>query len=90
MGFAFAPMGLSVLMIITALAIPMALIALGATLLFTNQAIEATTNTSGARVTIANISGFAVFALVMGIIANIGQFTTIGGLAPGIFFFNLD
>ena len=89
MGFAFAPVTLTVLMLITALAIPIALVALAATLILTNYAIESASGTTGSHVLWANIAGFSVFALVMGILSNISEVSVVGGLAPGIFFFNL-
>ena len=89
MGFAFAPMGLMLLMLITPLGLPIALIALIVTVLFTNVAIQSATTAESHQVIAANVAGFAIFALVMGILANIAQVDTLGGLAPGIFFFNL-
>jgi len=90
MGLAFLPMTLCVLMVITALAIPIGILAVVATVLLSNLAIESTTSATTNRIMIANLSGFAAFALIMGILANIGQVAGIGGIAPGIFFFTLD
>ena len=39
---------------------------------------------------LANIVGFLVFAVVLGILANISEVYNTGGLAPGLFFFNLN
>jgi hypothetical protein len=39
---------------------------------------------------VANVAGFSIFAIVMGGFANIYEIDSIGGLAPGIFFFSLD
>ena len=90
MGLAFLPMTVCVLMVITALAIPIAIIAMVATVLLSNLAIESTTSATTNRIMIANLAGFVAFALIMGILANIGQVAGIGGIAPGIFFFTLD
>ncbi|HZP25975.1 MAG TPA: hypothetical protein VFB90_02910 [Dehalococcoidia bacterium] len=89
MGLAFTPMVITILMLITGLAIPIALIALAGTLIMTNHAIEAASGTTGSHVIGANLAGFAVFALVMGVLANVSQVHGWGGLAPGIFFFTL-
>ncbi|MBI1886606.1 MAG: hypothetical protein HYS09_09900 [Chloroflexi bacterium] len=95
MGFAFAPMGLAVFMAISSLTIPFGVIPVVAAVLLTTVAIEATTTAESHQVILANLAGFAVFALVMGILANIGEMAPeggghIGGIAPGIFFFALD
>ncbi len=89
MAFAFAPMMLTVLMLITALAVPIALVALATTLILTNFAIESVSAMTGSRVIWANVAGFTVFALIMGILSNISEVSVVGGIAPGIFFFNL-
>jgi hypothetical protein len=39
---------------------------------------------------LANIVGFVVFAVALGILANVSEVYDIGGLAPGLFFFNLN
>lgn len=90
MGFAFAPVGLSVLVAIEPLAIPFGVIAFGMALLFTNAAIQAASDAEAREATMANLTGFGSFAIVMGICANIAEVGTLGGLAPGIFFFSLD
>jgi hypothetical protein len=89
-GLAFAPMAISLLVVISVLAVPFGVIAVATTLLLTNAAIQATTDAQPHQVVIANLAGFAVFALVLGILANIGQIYDRGGLAPGIFFFSLN
>jgi hypothetical protein len=90
MGFAFAPVALSVFIFIAALAVPIGLISFGITLLFTNAAIQQVSDADLREATMANIAGFGVFAIVMGGCANIFETDSIGGLAPGIFFFSLD
>jgi hypothetical protein len=90
MGFAFAPVGLSLLIAVKTLAIPFGVIAFAVTVLITNIAVQETTKAGARETTIANLSGFTVFAIVMGVFANIAEVSTLGGLAPGIFFFSLD
>ena len=82
-------MGLTALMVITVLAIPLAVFAMMTTVLLTNVAIQSTTTADGQQVLVANVASFAVFAIVIGFLANISQVQPFGGLAPGIFFFNL-
>ncbi|HEV8574969.1 MAG TPA: YIP1 family protein [Dehalococcoidia bacterium] len=90
MGFAFAPVALSVLVFIGALAVPIGLISFAVTVLFTNAAIQQVSDAEVDEATVANVAGFGVFAVVMGGCANIFEVDGIGGLAPGIFFFSLD
>jgi len=90
MGFAFAPVALSVFIFIGALAVPIGLISFGIAILFTNAAIQQVSDADVREATIANLAGFGVFAIVMGGCANIFETGSIGGLAPGIFFFSLD
>jgi hypothetical protein len=107
MGLAFAPMAFCILIVISILAVPIGIIAVGLTLVLTNIAIAATTNADGRQVMIANFMGFLVFAIILGILSNIsevgggsvtvegvrvsvGGISMGGGLAPGIFFFNLS
>jgi hypothetical protein len=90
MGLAFAPMAISVLMVIRVLTVPFGVIGIGATLLLSNVAIQATTTADSRQVVLANVVGFLVFAIVLGILANISEVYNWGGLAPGLFFFNLN
>jgi hypothetical protein len=90
MGFAFAPVALSVLVFIGGLAVPVGLIAFATTILFTNAAIQQVSDAQSDEVTVANVAGFGIFAVVMGGCANIYEVDGIGGIAPGIFFFALD
>jgi predicted permease len=90
MGFAFAPVALSVLVFIGGLAVPVGLISFGTTILFTNAAIQQVSDAEADEATVANVAGFGIFAIVMGGCANIYEVDSIGGLAPGIFFFSLD
>ena len=90
MGLAFAPMAISFLVVIGMLAVPLGAFAVATTLLLTNVAIQATTDAEPQQVIVSNLAGFLVFAIVLGILANFAQIYDIGGLAPGIFFFELN
>ena len=89
MGFAFAPIGLSVLIAITNFAVHFGIISIALAVLLTNAAIQSASSAHPQQALIANITGFTVFAIVMGIFANVSV-SIIGGLAPGLFFFSLD
>jgi uncharacterized membrane protein len=89
MGLAFAPMAISLLILLSVLSIPFAAIAIGATFLLTNAAIASATDAPADRAALANLVGFAAFAIVLGILSNVAEWQEGGGLAPGIFFFNL-
>jgi len=90
MGLAFAPMAISFLVVIGMLAVPLGAFAIATTLLLTNVAIQATTDAEPQQVIVSNLAGFLVFAIVLGILANVSQIYDIGGLAPGILFFELN
>jgi len=90
MGFAFAPVAMSVLVAITAFAVPFGVAALAGATLFSHFAIQSSSSAEPRQVLIANFVGFLSFAVVMGVLANIAEINTVGGLAPGLFFFSLD
>ena len=90
MGFAFAPSAVSVLVAITAFAVPFGVTALAATVLLTHFAIQASSSADPRQSFVANIVGFLLFAVVMGALSNLFEVTNVGGLAPGLFFFSLD
>jgi hypothetical protein len=90
MGLAFAPMVITILMIVDILAVPFAVIAVGTTLLLSNSAMQAASDAEPQQVIVSNLAGFAVFAIVLGILANVAQIYEIGGISPGIFFVSLD
>jgi len=95
MGFAFAPVALSVLVAIPSFAVPFGVASLALAVLLTGAAIQSASSAHPQQALTANLTGFAVFAVVMGILANIAEVNTtggahIGGLAPGLFFFSLD
>jgi hypothetical protein len=90
MGLAFAPMAISFLVVVSVLAVPFGAFAVAATFLLTNVAIQATSDAEPQQVILSNTAGFLVFAVVLGILANVAQIENVGGLAPGIFFFELN
>ncbi len=90
MGFAFAPVGMSVLVAITAFAVPFGVASLAGATLFSHFAIQSSSSAEPRQILIANFVGFLSFAVVMGVLANIAEINTVGGLAPGLFFFSLD
>ena len=61
----------------------------GATLL-THFAIESSSHAEPRQILVANLVGFLTFAVVMGALANIAEINSVGGFAPGLFFFALD
>ena len=90
MGLAFAPMAIAVLIFISFLAVPLGAIAVGATLVLSYVAIQSATDAQPQQVMLANIIGFVIFAVVLGILSNLSEVYNTGGLAPGLFFFNLN
>jgi hypothetical protein len=90
MGFAFAPVAMSALVAITAFAVPFGVASLAGATLFSHFAIQSSSSAEPRQVLIANFVGFLSFAVVMGVLANITEVNTVGGLAPGLFFFSLD
>lgn len=90
MGLAFAPMAIAVLIFLDFFAIPFGVIAVGATLLLTYIAIQAATDAEPQQVVLANVIGFVIFAIILGILSNLSEVYGTGGLAPGLFFFNLN
>ncbi len=90
MGFAFAPVALSLGIAITVFAVPIGIVSLAMTVLLTNVAVQHASDAEVREATLANITGFAVFAIVMGLFANTLEVDRVGGLAPGLLFFSLD
>jgi hypothetical protein len=90
MGFAFAPVALSLLIAIAPLAIPFGLLAFGITLMLTTTAVEKVAEIEPRQAMLSTVGGFAVFLMFMGAFANVMEVATFGGLAPGILFFSLD
>jgi hypothetical protein len=90
MALGFSPVALSILVAITNLAVPFGVISFVIAALYTNVAIQQTAAVEVREATLANLTGFGAFAVIMGVFANIAEVGTFGGLAPGIFFFSLD
>ncbi len=90
MGFAFAPMGVSILVAITSFTVPFGVVSLVGATLLSYFAIESSSNAEPRQILIANLVGFLTFAVVMGALANIAEINSVGGFAPGLFFFALD
>jgi hypothetical protein len=81
MGLAYFPVGLSLFMFIDPIAIPVGVISLAAAVLLSGVAVEASTEAEPAEVLFSNLVGFAVYAIVLGLLGRSGQY------APGIFAF---
>jgi hypothetical protein len=79
-GLATAPLALGMLMVVPAISFGIGLVAIAGWVLMTQVAIERSTGISGGAVTIANAAGFAVWAIVMSLLA-----TSTSQLAPGPF-----
>ncbi|MEX0786236.1 MAG: hypothetical protein WD939_06330 [Dehalococcoidia bacterium] len=80
MGMAGAPLAISVLMFIPGIDFGVGLASIALFFGLTTIAIQATTPAAPARVLVANLAGFAVWAIVLGLLATSESF-----LAPGIF-----
>ncbi|MFQ5473918.1 MAG: hypothetical protein ACE5FA_13690 [Dehalococcoidia bacterium] len=90
MGLAFSPIVFSVLIAVTVLAIPFGIVSFGMVFLFTNIAIQQTSGADIRETSMANVTGFVAFAVVMGMFANVAEVGSVGGVAPGVLFFALD
>lgn len=90
MGFAFVPVSLTVFVFIGALAVPIGLVGFAGAVLLSNVAIQQTSDADAGEAMLANVAGFTLFCVVMGVLANVLQVDPFGGLAPGILFFELD
>ncbi len=80
MGMAAAPLALSVVMFIPGIDVGIALASVALFFGLTTIAIQATTTANAARVLVANLAGFAVWATVLGLLVTDTNF-----YAPGIF-----
>jgi hypothetical protein len=90
MGLAFSPIVFSLFIAVTVLAIPFGMVSLGMVFLFSNIAIQQTSGADLRETTMANVTGFVAFAVVMGMFANVAEVGSVGGVAPGVLFFALD
>lgn len=80
MGMAGAPLAISVLMFIPGIDFGVGLASIALFFGLTTIAIQATTAAAPARVLVANLAGFAVWGIVLGLLATSESY-----LAPGIF-----
>lgn len=83
MGMAAAPLALSVAMFIPGISFGVGLASVALFFGLTTIAIQAVTPANPARVLVANLGGFAVWAIVLTLLVNSDSF-----LAPGIFLFD--
>jgi hypothetical protein len=83
MGMATAPLGISVAMFIPGIDLGIALASVALFFGLTTIAIQSVTTANAARVLVANLVGFGVWAMVLGLLVNGDSF-----LAPGIFLMN--
>ncbi len=90
MGFAFAPVGMSILVSIISFTVPFGVVSLAGAMLLSHFAIESSSSAEPRQILVANFVGFLTFAVVMGVLANIAEINSVGGFAPGLFFFALD
>jgi hypothetical protein len=90
MGLGFSPIIFSVLIAVDALAVPFGVLSLSLTFLTTNIGIQMSSGADARETTMANVTGFAAFLVVMGVFANVAEVGPFGGVAPGILFFSLD
>ena len=79
-GLATAPLALGVLMVIPALSFGVGIAVIGAWLLATQVAIERATGASSTQALVANLAGFALWAIGMSLLATAGE-----PFAPGPF-----
>ena len=90
MGFAFAPVGMSILVSIISFTVPFGVVSLAGATLLSHFAIESSSNAEPRQILVANFVGFLIFAVALGALANITEINSVGGFAPGLFFFALD
>jgi hypothetical protein len=80
MGFAFAPMGVQLLLVFPVLEFPVGLFAVGATIAGSVLAVRAASGASPGQAVFATLMGAFLFVLVLGVLGNSDT-----DLAPGIF-----
>lgn len=83
MGMAAAPLALSFLMFIPGVSFGIALASIALFFGLTTIAVQAVTTANAARVLVANLAGFAVWAIVLGLLVG-----TDDAYAPGIFLYD--
>jgi len=94
MGMAAAPLALTVLMFVPEISFGIALASMALTFGLTTVAVQAATNAVPAQALVANVVGFAVWAIVLTILTGSVDITrggdvSINAFAPGIFIFGL-
>jgi len=80
MGFAFAPMGLQILLAFPVLEFPIGIVAIAGTVGCSVLAVRAASGATPGQSLIATMAGFLIFTLALGILGNSDS-----DLAPGIF-----
>jgi hypothetical protein len=90
MALGFAPMVIAVLMFIEPLAIGLGVLAVAGVAMMTQMALQTITGLDAGKAVVANLTGFALFALVMSLLGATGEIRGLGGVAPGVFFFSLS
>ena len=96
MGFAFAPVALGILVSVPNFAMPFGVASLTGAALLTYFAIRSSSSAEPQQALVANFVGFLFFVVVMGVLANIWEVSQvgggpkIGGLSPGLLFFDLN
>lgn len=80
MGMAGAPLAVSIVLFIPGIDFGVGLTSIALFFGLTTIAIQATTTANAARVLMANVAGFAIWAMVLGLLATSESY-----LAPGIF-----
>lgn len=83
MGMAAAPLGLSVALFIPGIDLGVGLASIALFFGLTTIAIQAVTPANAAKVLVANLAGFAVWAIVLGLLVTSDNY-----LAPGVFLFD--
>lgn len=84
MGFAYFPIALEFILFISPLATPIGVIALAATVVFSDAAVETVTGARRDQALIATLAGFAVYVAVLALLGRGAQY-----YAPGLFAFSI-
>jgi hypothetical protein len=87
MGMAALPLALSVVMFIPLISFGVALASIALFFGLTTIAIQAVTTANPARVLVANLAGFAVWAIVLGLLVSASD-DNVNPYAPGIFLYD--
>jgi hypothetical protein len=87
MGMAALPLALSLVMFIPVISFGIALASVALFFGLTTIAIQAVTPANGARVLVANLAGFAIWAIVMSLLVSASD-SKVNPYAPGIFLYD--